>query len=562
MKKALPIGVDDFEKMITNNYYYVDKSLFIKEILNKAAIATLIPRPRRFGKTLNMTMLRCFFEKRENSRIQLFDNLAIAKHSDIMAHQGQYPVVFLTLKFIDGLTWDDCLDKLKLTISQEYRRHQYLLDGSLLDKTQKKDFEEIIERKASNVLYEVSLKNLIVYLADYHKKSPIVLVDEYDVPIHAGSRNNYFKNVASFIKSFLGDGLKGNDMLGFAVLTGCLRVAKESIFTGLNHLDVCTFLNKAYEDKFGLLEDEVSEMLAYYNLQTNADEVRSWYNGYTSGSVTVYNPWSIINLVKQNGELKPYWINTSTNDIIKSLITGGATGIEEEIEALIARKSITKEICEDIAYSDINQNSHSLWNFLFFSGYLTLKNARNIDDIQHADFYIPNTEVASFFKSTVLTWIEKPVGEQEFNYMLKSLISGDITTFRDLFSMFVLNSFSYFDISGTKPERFYHAFVLGMLVSLADRYEIKSNRESGYGRYDVMLIPHDITKLGIVIEFKKVSAFAKETLKQAAENALKQIDEKQYVQEIISRGINSIMRLAIVFSGKNVLIEAKGRPLL
>lgn len=557
MKKALPIGIDDFKEIVTRNYYYIDKSLFIKETLDNQTKATLIPRPRRFGKTLNISMLKYFFEKTENPNVRLFDNLAVAKYPDIMAHQGQYPVIFLTLKFIESLAWDKCLDKLKLIIGEEYRRHQYLLDGPLLDATQKNDFEAIINRQASEVQYEVSLKNLIVYLANIHQKKPIVLIDEYDVPIHAGFRNDYFINIISFMKSFLGDGLKDNKKLGFAVITGALRVARESIFTGLNNLEVCTFLNDAYADKFGLLENEVHEMLAYYSLETNAEEIRSWYNGYTSGSVTVYNPWSIINLAKQKGVLQPYWINTSSNDIIKSLITEGDAGIKIDIEALIARKSITKEVSENIVYADIKKNPNTLWNFLLFSGYLTFKDSRLIDIKPSADFFIPNEEVRYFFESTVLSWIEDQAGQQEYNLMLKSLITGDIATFRKLFSTFVLTSFSYFDVTGQKPERFYHAFVLGMLVSLASRYEIRSNRESGYGRYDVMLIPHDAKKPGIVIEFKKVDTYENETLEQAASDALKQIEVQNYAQEITAHGISTVVAVGIAFSGKNVLILTK-----
>lgn len=554
MKKLIPIGIDNFEEIITKNYYYVDKSLLIKELLDSRAKATLIPRPRRFGKTLNMSMLRCFFEK-SNHINTLFDSLAISDHRDIVTeHKGQYPVIFFTLKFVDSLIWEECLDKLKRVMSEEYRRHRYLLECPLLDKRQKQEFEAIINLEASKVAYELSLKNLIKYLADYHEKKPIVIIDEYDVPIHAGFRNDYYLQAVSFMKSFLGDGIKDNVKLEFAVITGALRVARESIFTGLNNLQVCTFLSEFYQDKFGLLENEVSDILKYYELKIHTDEVRSWYNGYTSGSATVYNPWSIINLANNKGILQPYWINTSNNDIIKSLIKEGDSGIKEDIEALIARKSITKEVCENIVYEDVKKNTQSFWNFLFFSGYLTFKNSRLIGIRPSVDFFIPNEEVRYFFESTVLSWMQEQAGEHEYNLMLKSLTSGDIVTFKKLFSTFVLTSFSYFDISGKRPEKFYHAFVLGMLVSLANCYDIRSNRESGYGRYDVMLIPHDSNKLGIVIEFKIVDVYENETLEEAARAALKQIEEKRYADEIKAKGINKVIAIGIAFSGKNVML--------
>ncbi|MCX5925089.1 MAG: AAA family ATPase, partial [Candidatus Dependentiae bacterium] len=461
---------------------------------------------------LNLSMLNYFFEKTEHSHAHLFtgsaqqgrQGLAIAGHADIMAHQGQYPVIFFTLKFIDSANWDNCFDKIKRVISQVYSHHIYLLHSPLLTAIQKAEFEAIIGLTASVVAYEVSLKNLTYYLSSYHNKNPIVLIDEYDVPVHAGFRGGYYDEVVSFIKSFFGDGIKNNNYLHFAVMTGALRIAKESIFTGMNNLKVCTFLSDFYADKFGLLEHEVQDMLAYYGLASDAKAVKLWYNGYTSGSYTVYNPWSIINLVDNKGVIQPYWVNTSTNDIIKKLIQSSGDSVKEDIELLIARSSITKEIRESIVYASIEKDETVLWNFLLFSGYLTFKNRRLIQEIIYVDLFIPNNEIASFFKSTVLSWFAEQLGEKHYNQMLSSLISGDIALFNKLFSNFVITSFSYFDITGNQPEKFYHAFVLGMLVSLADRYHVRSNRESGYGRYDVMLIPHDTTKVGIVIEFKKV----------------------------------------------------------
>jgi hypothetical protein len=555
--KRLPIGIDDFEEIINENYYYIDKSLLIKELIDNRAKVTLIPRPRRCGKTLNMSMLHYFFEKSEPSRADLFSALAIARDNHSMAYQGQYPVIFLTFKFTDMLTWAECLDKLKRIISEEFRRHRYLLEGAWLDTAQKKEFEAIISLEASPVAYQVGLKNLIVYLAECHQRHPIVLIDEYDVPIHAGYRHRYFSEVVSFVKSFLGDGLKGNNKLKFAVITGALRVAKESIFTGLNNLEVCTVLQKSYGDKFGLLAHEVDELIAYYQLDTDRAEIQSWYNGYKSGPYTIYNPWSIINLAKQEGALQPYWINTSNNDIIKALIKEGDQSVKEDMEKLISGEFITKKICEDVVYDEIKKSNHLLWNFLFFCGYLTFKNKRLIEEALYADFIIPNREVLSFYKSTIVAWFDQASVEQEYCQMLKSLLAGEVETFKSYFSSFVLNSFSYFDVSGRKPENFYHAFVLGMLVSLADRYEIKSNRKSGYGRYDVMLIPHDRSKLGIIIEFKTVDEYKEETLELAASSALKQIASKMYAQEMNQRGITSILAVAIAFSGKKIMIQTQ-----
>ena len=569
--KLLPIGIDDFAEVINNDYYYIDKTLFIQELLNNKVKATLIPRPRRFGKTLNLSMLYYFFKRdlepdysnvllgsksQPNSNTALFNNCAIAHDVTSMAHQGRYPVIFFTLKFIEGSSWDECFEKLKKVIAHEYEQHSYLLDTQLLNDTKKNTFNAIMAGTAGRVAYELSLKHLTEYLSQYYKQRVIVLIDEYDVPMQAGFRHNYYDKVAAFTRSFFGDALKGNNHLDFAVLTGALRIAKESIFTGLNNLEVNSVLSSHFADKFGLLEHEVLQVLADYKINVPLNDVRSWYNGYTIGEHTVYNPWSIINFTKQGGTLQPYWINTSTNDIIKKLIQHSDEGVKQDIETLIARKTITKEIRENIVYADIEKKETVLWNFLVFSGYLTFKNRHLVQETTYFDLYIPNDEVTYFFKSTISSWFEELGGDKNYRSMLNYLVTGDIQTFSKLFTTFVLNALSYFDVSGNQPEKFYHAFVLGMLVQLADRYEITSNRESGYGRYDVMIQPHDTTKIGIVIEFKKVDTYDQETLEQAAANALVQINEKNYAQEMIARGISTVRAVGIAFDGKKVLIRS------
>lgn len=556
--KNLPIGIDDFKEVITKGYYYVDKSLLIKEVIDNVSKAALIPRPRRFGKTLNMSMLRYFFEKSDLSQAELFESLAIASHPLMMAHQGQYPVIFLTLKFADDMTWEESFNTLKHIIAGEYQRHHYLLNSDVLQGLQKEEFEAIIARTADSTAYKLSLKNLIVYLADYHKKAPVVLIDEYDVPMHGGLRYGYFSVATAFIRGFLGDALKSNSALGFAVVTGAMCVAKENVFTGMNNFEVFTFLDPFFSDKFGLLESEVAAMLVYYGLEANLAALQSWYNGYQSGDYTIYNPWSIINCVKHRGVLRPYWINTSSNDLIKNLLNESAVDVKGDLECLLQGQTITRGLREDIVYSELSTDSELLWTFFFFSGYLTFLNQRLEDDMLYADFKIPNKEVASFFRSTVLGWWLKHQSKSgDYHMLLESLTSGDIETFRRLFTNFVLTSFSYFDTSGKDPERFYHAFVLGLLVALSDRYEIKSNRESGYGRYDVMLLPHDLTKLGIVIEFKSIEADSRDTLEGAVEEAIKQIDTKRYIHELVSRGVAASLAVAIAFKGRAVGIGSK-----
>jgi hypothetical protein len=562
MKKSLPIGISDFEKLISENYYFVDKSLFIKEILDNKAEVTLIPRPRRFGKTLNLSMLQYFFEATKKTQKHLFDNLEISKHPAIIQeHQGKYPVIFITFKDIKQLTWDSCYDKIQQLISNEFNRHSYLLEASGLNLTQKKDFEAIIDRTASQASYENSIKDLCEYLEKYHKQKPIILIDEYDSPIQAGFINNYYNDIINFMRGLLCAGLKDNNSLGFAVLTGILRIAKESIFSGVNNLDVCSILNSEYADKFGLTQDEVSKLLHYYGITDTSvaesiSEVKKWYDGYsTQTDISLYNPWSIINFAKKGGIFQPYWINTSSNDIVKELFLQGEIGLKRNIESMIAGNEIEKPVSENIVFQQVYSRTDAVWSFLLFSGYLTFTAWYLKDGLRYCKLKIPNEEVSSFYKEVVLDWLKEKLNFEDYTQMLQSLVSGDVEQFKEIFYDITLKSFSYFDIKGKEPENFYHAFVLGMLVSLEATHQVKSNRESGYGRYDVMLIPKNTQSLGILIEFKKVNKRRNETLEIAADNALKQIYDKKYAAELESLGIKKILKLGISFEGKKCLIK-------
>ncbi len=549
--RPLPIGVVDFKEIISLNYHYIDKSLFIKELLTQAAKVTLIPRPRRFGKTLNLSMLRYFFENTAESHAYLFEHLAIAQHPECMAHQGQYPVIFLTFKFCDDANWDECFEGIKRVIANEFRRHSYILEKNLLDVYQQQEFKAIIALTASIGAYKVSLKNLIEYLARYHNQNPIVLLDEYDVPMHAGYYHKYYNKTARFIRKFLGDGLKDNTYLRFAVITGAMRITKESIFTGLNHPSVCTMLDPIYADKFGLVEEEVDAFMKERGLSYELDAIRAWYNGYSSGTCTVYNPWSILNCARNNGELGAYWINTGNTDILKDLIGKSDYKIKEDIALLLQGKSICKMINENISFLDLKQDEVSIFNFLLFSGYLTFKNKQLRNNIPHADFCIPNKEIELIYKTTILSWFKNV---STYTNMLDTLVSGDITLFAQQLEEYCLTSLSYFDATKREPERFYHALILGMLAHLSDVYAITSNRESGTGRYDVMMEPHDNTKPAFIIEFKKVRAQERTTLKRAAEHALQQIEEKEYAVALRKKGYKHIIPLAIAFSGKKVYV--------
>ncbi len=557
-KKRLPVGMDNFKKIIEQDCYYVDKTLMIKEFWENRAEATLIPRPRRFGKTLNISMFKYFFEKHEaeESHRHLFNGLTIEQHPEIMELQGKFPVITLTFKNIKSMMWQKCFEHMQKLIAQEFKRHDYLLKSHTLSEFQKQAYTKIITEKASQVSYETSLADLSHYLHDYHKQKPIILIDEYDAPIHAGFMHKYYDNVVNFMKIFLSAGLKNNSNLECGLLTGILRVSKESIFSGLNNLKICSLASDFYADKFGLTEQEVTQIFVDYNIDHKNNNIQHWYNGYTSGSTTIYNPWSIISCVDNKGQLKPYWVNVSDNIIIRDLITHADESFKEDIEDLITNKPVTKELNENIIFTDVfERTTTATWNFLLFSGYLTFTNQRLIKRTTYADLQIPNEEVLWFFENTITRWFTDTLGGQQYNNMLKSLVTGDIKTFKQLFTKTVIRSFSFFDVGNNEPERFYHAFVLGMLVSLNQTHEIKSNRESGFGRYDVMIIPRETKICGVIIEFKKVDTTENETLETAAANALKQIEEKQYEQELHDRKIKKIVKLAIAFEGKEVLIK-------
>ena len=551
-KKYISIGIDDFKQLIEGNYYFADKSLLIKELLDSKAAVTLIPRPRRFGKTLNLSMIRYFFEKSTDSRRHLFNGLKIEQHPDCMQEQGKYPIIWLTFKDVKTLKWEDCYRLIRKQISSEFERHIGIVE--LLSDTEKELFERIRQGRGDLADFMRSLIDLATYLERAHKTRVIILIDEYDAPIHAGYLNGYYDEVVSFMRVFMGAGLKGNTALNFGVMTGILRVAKESIFSGLNNLEVCTLIRKDYDDKFGFLEDEVKAMLSHFGLENHLDEVRQWYNGYQSGNYKVYNPWSIINLVKNGGEIQAYWVNTSDNALIKNLLKQCSPEMKEELEILMQGGSVKKLIQENIVMPEIERNDEVLWNFLLFCGYLTFENYQREERFIFANFKIPNQEVLLSYETSFRNWFIEGASVRDYQRMLESLVEGRAEEFQDFFMNLTRTTLSTFDINQNEPERFYHALVLGMLSSLSSSHEVRSNRESGWGRYDVMLIPKDRSKLGVILEFKKVQTQKKETLESAAQSALKQIEEKQYEVELRALGLTRILKVGIAFLGKESFV--------
>ena len=372
-RRPLPMGISDFKKIRENGCYYVDKTLIIKELLESRSEVVLLPRPRRFGKTLTLSMLRYFFEKSSDSRAALFEKLAIAQHPEIMKHQGHYPVIFFTFKEAKNNSWESCYAKLAEVMSHVYKEHHYLLNASFFTHQERDDFNAILEKKAQLTVLSSSLKNLSSYLEQYHEVKPIVLIDEYDAPVHSGYEHGYYDKIIDFIRSFLGAGLKDNIALNFCVITGILRIAKESIFSGLNNVVVYSLIHNKYAESFGFTQNEVDELLKVYDLIELSDEIKRWYNGYTIGDNTeIYNPWSIINFVN-NRELAPYWLNTSDNVLIKKLVTQSPPEVKQEFELLLTGHVIEKKLSESIVLTSLEREEGTLWSLLLQTGYLSCK---------------------------------------------------------------------------------------------------------------------------------------------------------------------------------------------
>ncbi|MDI3480666.1 MAG: hypothetical protein PWQ97_321 [Tepidanaerobacteraceae bacterium] len=569
-KKGIPIGIDDFRDMIVSNGYFVDKSLFIKEIIDDISKVKLITRPRRFGKTLNLSMLRYFFEKTGEDNSRLFKDLKIWRQGDAYTkEQGQYPVVNLTFKDVKEKSFQNCYENLKIQLIEEYKRHDYILKSDKIREIDKKLFWDIIDAKASDVWYKNSLKLLTRLLYEHYQKEVIVLIDEYDTPINHGYICGYYDDIIDFMRNFLGSGLKGNPNLKTAVITGIYRVAKESIFSGFNNLKVCSVINNPFADKFGFTEEEVEDILNYYNMDANIDDVKEWYNGYIFGEGTViYNPWSILNYI-DNKKLQPYWVNTSSNDVIMDVLTRTESGVKKKIQTLIEGGEIKDEVINtDTNFRDIQKKKiigeEVLWSLLLVSGYLKPVNLRYSeygDTI--CDLKVPNKEILKLYRDIISSWFEtEEVTPDKIKELLKELVEGDIEKFKEGFQYLVEKTFSYFDVGENSAENFYHAFILGLLVNIEGKYKMKSNRESGDGRPDVMIIPEDGTKKGVVMEFKIVRSGDEQALEAKADEALEQIKKMNYTAELAASGIKEAVELAVVFHGKKVWIKYDVCPIV
>ncbi len=570
-KKNLPVGIDNFEVMIQNNYYYFDKTGLIEEILESGTTRILFTRPRRFGKSLNMSMLKYFFDvKNKDENKKLFENLEISK-SEYFDRQGQNPVIFISFKDFEETNWENGFNSIKEEIKSLYNEFRFLREK--LEKSDLMDFDNIwLKKKEGN--YSRALSNLSRYLFEYYGKKVVLLIDEYDKPIIKAHANGYYNDVINFFKTFFEKAVKGNDYAEITVITGILRIAKEGIFSGLNNLEVHTILEKKYNEYFGILENDVEKALKYYNLDVELDEVKKWYNGYLFGDINVYNPWSIINFLKYR-DLKAHWVNTSSNDEIMNYLENSDEKIIFELEELLSHKSIRKEIYDFVTFQDIdyalnlNKNNYgfevrengknyeierdyfvndfgyaNIWQFFLHSGYLTIekKLERNVYDLK-----IPNEELFDFFRIRFLYRTYR--GHYRFYGLEEHLINGNYEKFRLEIRELLKNAISFRDL---KEENFYHLFVIGLVSIMSENYFVKSNVESGDGISDLVLKPKNKTKKAFIFEFKYSRAKDSKNLKRTARSALKQINDRNYSEGLRYEGYKEIVKIGMGFRKKDV----------
>ena len=566
VKKKIAIGVEDFKEIIDKDGYFVDKTLMIEKLIESRAKVTLFTRPRRFGKTLNQFMIRRFFEDEITEKGEkvdngyLFDGLKITEcGEEILSHQQQYPVIFLTLKSAKQPDFEMAYGALADEIYNEFVRHRYVLQSDALLPIEKERYENLINRRAAKEELAKAFAFLSMCLFKYHKKKTIILIDEYDVPLENAYFRGFYDEMIDFIRSLFESALKTNPYLEKSVITGCLRISKESIFTGLNNLEMDSVLHTRFGDSFGFTQEEVEGLLAYYDLSEQLEEVKKWYDGYLFNDFEIYNPWSILKYVNDRKDhvtefALPYWSNTSSNSIVREMVGEADEMAKADLETLMAGGTIEKPVHEDITYGDIHQTQDNLWNFLFFTGYLKKVGERTVGNNLWLEMKIPNIEVATIYENSISYWFEQRMKETDRSPLVRALETGDCEAAENFISEQLFHTISYYDYA----ENFYHGFMAGLLVNIGG-YLVRSNRESGNGRPDIVMTESKFRGRAMILELK-ISDTIKD-MEKKCEEALTQMEEQKYESSLEEDCYQPILKYAICFFKKRCMVkkaEVKG----
>lgn len=555
--KSLPIGISDYVRA-QSEYYYVDKTLMIKEFLDRKPLVSLFTRPRRFGKTLNMDMLRVFFEISEEDTGKYFTDKAIWKcGEEYRSHQGKYPVIFLTFKDVKFDSWEATVDKIKGLLQEEYGRHQELVNSEKLSKYEKDYFGKILENTANEVELTSALEKLSKMLAAHYGKAPIIIIDEYDTPIQEGYSKDFYDEIIGFMRNFFSGAFKDNKNLSYGFLTGILRIAQESIFSGLNNLTVNSVMDEEYDKYFGFTGDEVSEMLSYYSVSEKENELKDWYDGYLFGNEEIYNPWSVINYISKGCIPQAYWVNTGKNEILEDVLKVVTDDITEKLYSLLQGERVIARIDQNVVYRSLSDDPANIYSLLLVAGYLkTPKKELQSDGSYLCEVSIPNREIAAVYKSEILSHLLQigAITRTTANKIAESLYAKDYKKLQKAIAEYMDKSISFYDAGA---EGFYHGLVLGLIALMDNQYKIISNRESGDGRYDISLIPREEKYPGIIMELKWKRELGADELDRLADDALAQIDDMRYDSEMKEDGINDILKFGIAFSGKKVSVKTK-----
>ena len=559
--KTIGIGKQDFASLREHNCFYIDKTDFIKEWWNSQDDVTLITRPRRFGKTLNMSMVECFFSVKYAKRLDLFEGLSIEKNAGLRKLQGTYPVLFLSFAAVKTNTYENARRQICSLIASLYDENMYLLNGDTLNEREKKRFQAVTP-EMNDADAVMALQNLCLFLSKYYGKKVIVLLDEYDTPLQESYAYGYWRELTAFTRSLFSATFKTNPYLERAIMTGITRVSKESIFSDLNNLEVITTTSEKYATSFGFTESEVFTALDEAGMSDQCDVVKKWYDGFVfGGKKDIYNPWSITNFLDKR-KIDIYWANTSSNSLIGHLIQRGNSAIKEAMEDLLSGKELVTEIDEQIVFDQLDDNMTAIWSLLLSSGYLKINQAPKDAAASNQNYHLSltNHEVDVMFRRMIDGWFKKYT--PNYNAFVKALLADDVRAMNHYINRIALETFSFFDTgkvpsASAEPERFYHGFVLGLMVDLQDNYHITSNRESGFGRYDIMLEPVEIGQSdAIILEFKVIDPESEADLNATVNNALEQIRHKQYDAQLLARGFrpDQIRAYGFAFQGKQVLI--------